>query len=435
MFTLQPPQTDSSRLTKILSKLSAESYASSHLKRFLCLACPQQCHGCHTAYLSLEPKDPSPSPALAAEKPLQPGSKATYEATFHIAFKSTISKEPRLIWLKVLSNLFLKTASQLSPNVQLPGNDRFENPAVLGTQTETNPSLSFSASPTSKKRRASSSLPEPAHKLLKQGSSQPEPQGDLNSERQSGIEICPEYLTWSKQLDSEHAIIKMSDSTVGDHQMFYLARSTYREGAKSISLGDAIKHKLHQRSKVPSGTLLWVAQTARLVAEAVVRFDLRDNDGTLEESIVFHKSGPIKLDYLTSPSLEVKLKRAIMSPSNRAVIDSDRQQQWRWEPRRHVLLNLGVVLVQLGTHRDDAHDLEIPPNGPEAKRSFIMSHATKTQTGVSKEYACAVRGCALLSSNSEVAGAEEFLESFLKMVVQPLRHCEEILRMKGCRWS
>lgn len=427
VFVPHRRQSDPAGLAEILVELSAESHASSHLKRFLCLACPQQCHSSHTAYLSLEPEHSSISSALPVENVLEPRSEASYEASWHMAFKSTIAKEPKLIWLKVLSSVSLKTVSQSSPTVQLLDEDESQGNSTKATQRESNSGFGPTPSLTSKKRRASISPSEPPQKMLKQTPVQSESPERLNPERRHGIEMCPEYLTWNNKLDnSEHAIIKMTDSTVGDHRMFYLPRSKFREKVKSISLGEAIKHKLHQRSQA-SGTVLWVTRTARLVAEAVIRFDLRDNDGTLEESIVFHEAVPIKLDSLTSPFLEVKLEKT-MSFSHGVAIDTDYQQQWKGEPRRHVLLDLGVILVQLGTRRDDVNSLGTPPTGPDARQRFIIAHARKTQIGVSDQYAGAVRSCASLFKNAEVAGEEEFLGSFLKRIVQPLRDCERKMR-------
>lgn len=379
------------------------------------------------AYLSLEPRDPSQSLALRSDRSLGPGSKASYEATWHIAFRSTIAKEPRLNWLKVVSNVSFEKQSQPSPPAAVFEKHSSQSTSITDIQTEADSRIAVMAARMSSKRRASSPLRGTATKLAKQTSGQPQPQDHSSSEGRSGIEICPEYLTWNKPLDSEHAIIKMTDSTVGDHRMFYLSRLTYRGGAKRISLGEAIKHKLDQRPRKLSGTLHWVARTARLIAEAVVRFDLRDDGGTLEESIVFHGAGPIVLDHLISPFIEVKLEKASNSLLAGAASNTEHQQQWRWEPRRHVLLNLGVILVQLGTHREDASSLGTPPTGPKAKQGFILSHAAKTRRGVDVKYEGAVRSCASLFDNSKVAGEEVFLESFLKMVVQPLRDCEENL--------
>lgn len=428
-FISHPRPTDRADLAQILDKLSTESHVSSHLKRCLCLACPQQCHSCHTAYLRLEPQKSVASSALAAEKASKQGSETSFEAIWHMAFKSTVAKEPRLIWFRVVSTIALRTLSQSSPAVQLPRGNRIQETARISSQTEKDPQLADTIAAASKKRRASSSLPEPAPKLVKTTSRHAESQ-DLNSERWSGIEICPEYLTWNQNINSEHAIVKITDSNIGDHQMFYLPRSTYRKKTKNISLGEAIRHKL-QRSQEPSGTLLWVARTARLVAEAVVRFDLRDDDGTLEDSIVFHEASPVELDAHTWPFIKIKLEKTNTPLSTGAAIDINDQQQWRWETRRHVLLNLGIVLVQLGTHRDDVNDLQIPPTGPEAKQGFIMSHVRRTQKGMSEKYASAVQSCASLFSTAEVAGEEEFLKRFLEMVIQPLKECEETLSVKS----
>ncbi|KAK1703435.1 uncharacterized protein BDZ83DRAFT_772781 [Colletotrichum acutatum] len=223
----------------------------------------------------------------------------------------------------------------------------------------------------------------------------------------------------------------ISDSAGCDLRLFYLPRLFHTEEAQKTTLRAAIKHKLEKKPQKGCGSLHWIAKTARLVAEAVVRFDLRDDNKPLQDIIIFHEPNASDLHSSAAPSLEIMFNEASLSPTNEAPPHmQDRHRVHKWS-RKHTLLELGIVLLQLGTHRDDVEDLPAPPIGPEAKQSYIRSHAEKAVNGVSEGFAGAVRNCAILFDHDDAAKEDEFLGRFLKMVLQPLRDCEKTLCTQG----
>lgn len=420
-------------LSRILADICTESHVSAHLKRCLAEACSRQCHERHIAYLRLAPEEPpTPSNSAVTEgDKAESGSPLSCEATWHLAFKSTISSEPKLTWLKVVSTMLVKSSTFTSSTVRPLVNTGSSDISSFSIKAEARVETATSITQTSRKRRASSSPPEPPLKLQKTTIGQAQIQGSFNHERRNGMEICPEYLTGQEHDNAQHAIIRISDNSGCDLRIFYLPRSFHTEEAQKTTLGAAIGHKLKRKPQKGSGSLHWIVTTARLVAEAVVRFDLRDKDESLENCIIFHEASASTLHSKSAPSMEVKIERANSSVSSEPDQLIDNGTQAHRGSRKHVLLNLGIVLLQLGTHRDLIDDLDAPPPGPEDKQFYIIRNAGKAAKGVNETYANAVRNCARLFGDKGTTAEDNFLDSFLRTVLQPLRDCEKALCTHG----
>lgn len=416
-------------LRQVMEKLTTEARASSNLKQCLCRACPEHCHTHHTAYLSLEPDTPHVSPEQLTENNHRIVLAGSSEATWHMAFKSTIAKMDTLIWLKVVSTVVVETSSSSSSPrsvVQLPSRNDFHDSAILNTQTTEREDPEYVPDyDEPRKRRASSTPLEPPCKLQMTKPGQGRRMTDSGLHLPSGIEVCPEYLM--QHDTAECAIIKMTDSSGCDYRIYYLPqakRSAYGARAKDITLRQVLNNR-HDKKYKRSWNLLWIVRLARLVAEAVVRFDLRNSDTPPDESIVFYGVDKKDSDWFLSPFLEVKIKKPKTPTSSLEAVRGTDLHQPPAPERHHVLLNLGLILLQLGTKRDTK--LEKPPAGPDDIQNYISLNANKTATGVHQKYADAVQNCAWFFGNQKAMEETVFRDKFFKKILQPLKYCETII--------
>jgi hypothetical protein len=97
----------------------------------------------------------------------------------------------------------------------------------------------------------------------------------------SSIELCPGFLTQDDM--TTHAVMKMVDSGGFDHSMYCLARderSAY--GPQTMTLEEFLQEKKYRTLIKRRYSKL---RLARLIAEAVLRFDVRDSDPAAAKNI------------------------------------------------------------------------------------------------------------------------------------------------------
>lgn len=222
--------------------------------------------------------------------------------------------------------------------------------------------------------------------------------------------------------------MKLTDM-VCDHSIYYLSqetRSAYGATAKGLTLCKTFDN-WHQKKYERFWNLLWIVRLARLAAEAVLRFDLRDSDPHPQEIIVFYGADKKDSEMHLSPFLEVKIERSgPQGLSDTGGETDDGADQSNHQPKRQqVLLNLGNILLQLGVKRDVK--LGRAPSGPDQMKEYINKHADKTITGVHQKYADAVRSCTRFYGKEKAMGESAFRESFFKLIIEPLKDCESII--------
>ena len=333
-----------------------------------------------------------------------------------MAFKSTIADENSLIWLKVVSNMVVGVS--MHPTQEM--SHGFED----GSKSEA-PSESLKSTGLQKSNRKRHRAPSP--------SQEPEPKAQKILHHQTvgrtaaprpGVEVCLEYL--AQHNTTKYAIMKMVDNTGCHHRVFYLPeeqRSAYGVRPDYTSLGDLLKKQLHQQFD-----MLRILRLARLVAEAIVRFDLRDSDAGPKDSIVFYGPSTIEL----APFLEVRIVKPEHAYSNEDECNNG-------HGRCAVLLELGEILLQLGLERDK--ELAPPPLDLDARRHYIVANARNVALGTIR-YSDIIKKCARFSADrnkeNNESNSETFRETFYQEVVQPLKEMEDQLlsqQKEGKRWS
>ncbi|KDN60079.1 hypothetical protein CSUB01_06345 [Colletotrichum sublineola] len=398
---------------KELEKLSTEGRISAMLYQCLCRACPEQCHTRHTAYLSLEPEE--------TDTCASPDSLGTTRIMWqcHMAFKSTAKKKVPLIWFRVVS-------SEVSDS----GHQEL---AIVGEQTTPecvtdHQQLNEAAENNPRKRRTASTPTEPPSKVAKSRPGQSirrvsEPAASASSEPPSQLSVCPELLA---QHDLDTVVMKMIDDGGYSHDIFYLPRDKRpihdTKLSDPVSLSDILgKGQLkHQYDKLCSKRLS-IIRVSRLIAEAVLRFDLRDRDPSPEDSVVFYISPENDL----APFLERVITKSKM-PSV-AVEDEDSASQ-----RRSLqLLKLGEILLQLGLPK--SHRMRSPPLEPKGRRMFIKSAVSNVRANMDTIFSDVIISCVNFSARYEETNKlceESFNKRFYRNIVQPLKNIERGLLLR-----
>lgn len=440
-----------------LRKLSNEGKASSQLKHYLCQACPKQCHTNHTAYFSLEPDKSTATLDKEKDetKPQEPD--GTWKC--HMAFKSTIASEDNLIWLRVVSTIVVDVPKS-SPLALSHGVEEHASPSKSLTRDPLNTEPIKS---NTRKRRASSTpveVPEPKA----QKTSWIHQAARHLSNTGLGIEVCPGYF--APHNPTPYAIMKMVDSSGCDHRIFYLPkekRSAYGAARPDgvVRLRTVLDQRYHEKFDT-----LWILRLSRLVAEAVVRFDLRDSDRSPEDSVVFYDLRTAKEP---APFLEVNIKKPGFIGIGGTEVAGDRsnghEEQENKEMdddadlgRRHTLLNLGLILLKLGLERGK-EPTQMPMGGVEGQQRYIIKRATDARIG-SPKFPEVIKNCARFFTDNRSKNEEDrhqnnngggsgiiynddnddqlFRESFYQKIVQPLKEMEAQLlsqQEKGKRWT
>ncbi|KAI0904698.1 hypothetical protein F4823DRAFT_614099 [Ustulina deusta] len=437
---IRPQQPDNS-----LEQLSSDARTTSQFKKCLCRVCPEGCHNYHTAYLSLEPDNLGNARGISAAGSPTARTEGNPVIIWQcdMAFKSTVTKRDTLIWLKVKSNM--NTVSHPPSNIASSLCTSFDNDEASNTELQKPHAI---ADRPSRKHRASSMPPEPAFKALKTHLGQSHSDTDPAVGIASRIELCPEFL--AQHDATEHAVMKMADSSGCEHSIFYLAqeeRSMY--GAKSITLDELLRSRHEAKHRSFLGGLFSKLRLARVIAEAMLRFDLRDSDRAPEKSIFVHGLSakrtagysvaglaPFSVDAMKpglflAITLEKQQQQCIATvPSAGSLGASSNEGAGKAAGRASVLVNLGMILLRIGTERDD--QLDHAPMGSDQMREFISANAEKTQ--INPLYADAVRACAWFFEDDDVTTDEVFRDRFFSKIVQPLKFCERLIlqdREKG----
>lgn len=393
-----------------LERLCIEGRTSARLYECLCRICPVPRHDEHTAYIRLEPE--RSDNITERNRP---------ETECDMAIKSTIREGKALIWLKVRSSM------TEAVRVQPTGGDNNQS-KLLPTTAALMPSKSNGNNP--RKRRASS--PESRASKAPKTSSQsvrrrsdpaPSSRDNIPSD---GIQVCPEYLAQHDETD--HAVMKMVDSSGCDHRVYYLPSDKRPcDSDNPISLSTLLDPQYWAgRECQPEYRYgkLDKLRLARLIAEAVLRFDLHDSDPHCpwdRDSVIFYRSSAKKPE----PFLEVRIKKADPTLEPNTVGD----HRLSLSSRRMVLLNLGVILIQLGLSEPQTLSWWTHSAGLKESREFILKMALETTSNMHRSYSDAVRHCATLFDSQEGKDLEEqsFQESYYISIVQPLKELEEFL--------
>jgi hypothetical protein len=388
-----------------LTKLSTEGRAAAKFYQCLCRACPVNLHEKtgHTAHLSLKPGN-ADAPAHTVRQMM---------TQCDMAIKRTVGVEDSL-WLKLES--YIACSTIVEPSSLGTGNeDACMVPCLLEPPA---PELDESDSHDTRKRRASSSFSgdsEPPSKIAKtrQGqnkrrltNSSMDTQLTLTNNN-SDTQVCPEYLA---QLDRGDLVVMKMKTTECRHQINYLPPDKRPHG--SITLPEMLR-KIDKETYKYKCNISWRIYVSRLIAEAVLRFDWRDS----KRRLVFYEyelpGSKIEVD----PFLEVIIGSISATDAVHSIFDD----------RRKALLNLGLILLQLGNlyvESDSVYDLS-----PDDQRKWILDRCSAFDTKISG-YAPIVRHCATFFDNEEENDMteEEFEGRYYELIVHPLRQLEKKLK-------
>lgn len=388
-----------------LEKLSIEGRVSAMLYQCLRRACPEQCRSLHIAYLSLEPEKPSDS-SSSSDTDL-----ALIRWQCHMAFKSNISKKRSLIWFKVVS----ADAADLAHPDPVSNAEESRTEGVIDLAL---PMDSGNSNP--KKRRALSTPSKPAPKARKTQAGQsarrvsdPAPPSGPNTP--SRLAVCLSSLA---QYNLDTLVMNMVDDSGYSHSIFNLPKDKRPKSdtnvGEPVRLSDILgKRQLKHHYDRLCNERLSILRLSRLIAEAVLRFDLQDCDPSPEDSVVFYMCPQNGL----APFLEKVIEKP--KQSSIAVEDEDNHS----ERRTLQLLKLGEILLQLGLPRSQR--MRSPPLDPNGRRSFIKSAVPGVRSNMDKKYSDVIISCVNLSalqSNREFE--EKFQERYYESIVQPLRDLE-----------
>lgn len=366
-----------------LKFFSIESCASAGIYQSLCLACPVSEHEAkgHTAQISLIMPHPLPK---EQKRKREKGPPPTTECECHMAIKSTVNdteKRSICIWLKVVSNV---THDRLEMSKRRPSHSGM---APKGRQT-------------AKTRRAST---------------------DTSSSAPPPIRVCPEYLA---QYEKHNVLVmQMEDPRGTSHNVYYLPSSgrpcdDLDDGvAWPISLWELLDLIDEQTEYEVLCDLPWQVHTARLVAEAVLRFDrLGPNRGLAKDEVIFYRSHA-RRD--VKPFLQVEIQKSDGSASNTVGGKSEGD----YKARRAILLNLGRILLELGLLKK----VHLKSN-ELADQNLIREHCS--DIGIGEKYANVVRSCINFfnsSKNNQSKDVVGFQQKYYEMVVYPLQQMDETL--------
>ncbi|KZL64250.1 hypothetical protein CI238_00657 [Colletotrichum incanum] len=385
---------------KNIQRLSIEGQVSTLLHQCLCQACSERCHPTHYAYLSLEPEHGNGKPSK------NPGDPEQMTWKCHMAFKSTITKKTSLIWLRVESSLV---------NTRIPSDEAFETRDADLEVVSGSSGHSRTLTPNPKKRRAESMAVGPSQKALKTEIGQcarrvsaPSPPTSLDR----GFQVCPEVFGQYDIPDS--FVMNMVDNSGTDHHLFCLPKDERPvpgdKSGKPIALSDILGSR---RSK------FWIIRISRLIAEAVLRFDLKDSDPSPEDSVVFYKSAEHDL----APFLE----RVIRKPTAISyAVDDDEHSSG---PRSVLLLNLAQILLQLGLiGLPTPEKLRGIPQNETERRSYISEKAPSACINMGDAYSQVILSCVEFSTwEKHMYGNENFKEQYYRSIVKPLKGMEDAL--------
>ncbi|KAF6788204.1 hypothetical protein CMUS01_16407 [Colletotrichum musicola] len=392
-----PEDTEAEKLN--LKKLSVEVQVSTLFNQFLRRACSESCHESHWAYFSLE--------AELSNSDCYESSTGNEDNVWkcHMAFKSSTKKKGSLIWLRAKSTV--GTLDQLSPTpLRASPRPSSEIPHTL-------PATDHEAQRSNpKKRRAASTPPGSPRKFQKTRPTQnsrriSEPAPHSTSYLSLGTQVCPETLGYNDS--STHLVMNMVDENGFDHQLLCLPKDERPRDEDKISEPITLSAILES-----SNTRLWILQLSRLIAEAVLRFDLRNSDDSMADSVVFYKSSKHDL----TPFMELEIRKSDLATN---VVDDERYVAQHLSQR---LLDLGMILLRLGLLE------KLKPRSllkEDKLRSFVREKASDVCGNMGNAYSGVIKSCIKLSEKCEEPAyrGEGFKGTYYGSVLKPLRALEE----------
>ncbi|EFQ34298.1 uncharacterized protein GLRG_09442 [Colletotrichum graminicola M1.001] len=217
--------------------------------------------------------------------------------------------------------------------------------------------------------------------------------------------------------------MKMTNARGYSHDVFYLAKDERpihdTELSDPISLSYILgKGPLKRQYDKLCSEKLSIIRFSRLIAEAVLRFDLRDRDPSPEDSVVFC----ISPKNVLAPFLVRFLTKAKM-PSIAAEVDDNASQQ-----RSLQLLKLGEVLLKLGLPKP--RRMSMPPLELKDRRTFIKSAVSDVRSNINNTFSDVIISCENFSAKYEDTSKwpeENFNQIFYRSIVQPLKDIERNL--------
>jgi hypothetical protein len=386
-------------------RLSLEGLAAAALFQCFCRACPARDHRIHTAYLSL---------SLASENVFGP------ETECHMAIQSRIRGDKDLTWLRVVSAV-CKVNS---------------NPAHEPEQPRTPVAIEIPFVPESAghKRKLSADAALPPSKMLRPDAGRgvrrrTDPElYILSQDIPNQIQVCPEYLVHHEGPDL--LAMQMGDASSVCHSIYFLpANKRPLEKCEPISFANMLRECKRPGMALKRGQdLVWIVRVARLIAEAVLRFDWPDSRCRWgKEDVMFYPSNN------STQELEPFLKVEIESQEQTESAIDDRPMT---NGRSRALLNLGFILLQLGLFKH----IDAPPQYLDEKRTltFMLGQIKTEDIKVSGGYLEIVRRCATFLSDIEDDEMDEleFRETYYNFIVSPLKGIEtELLSVRKQSFS
>ncbi|KAK2035956.1 hypothetical protein LZ31DRAFT_485153 [Colletotrichum somersetense] len=217
--------------------------------------------------------------------------------------------------------------------------------------------------------------------------------------------------------------MKMTDDGGYSHDVFHLPRDKRpihdTKLSNPVSLSDFLGKGQLKRQYDRLCSTKSIIRVSRLIAEAVLRFDLRDRDPSPEDSVVFYISPNNGL----APFLERVITRPKL-PSAAAEDGNNPSQQ-----RSLQLLKLGEILLQLGLPKSQR--MRSPPLEPKGRRTFIKSAVPSVATNINQNFSNVIIACVDFSADYEDTSRwleESFNEKFYRNIVQPLKNMERVLK-------
>jgi hypothetical protein len=399
--------------------LLVQGRISACLYQCISRACPVSEHARqgHTAHLSLQQEE------LKACR--------VVEIDVQMAIKSSVRRgEDRRIWLKVKS---LLDREGLGHDIESVNSDSRTSESKKRHRTgdeeiEENSDLVASQPPRRHRRSPqATNLPRIASPA-------------------SDIQVCPEYLGEDDDVcHSEFMVMKMADAYTCQHYFFHLPE----EERRLLHIDDRepepyTLRKVHKDTycQLQSMSLRWKIHVARLLVEAMIRFDrLRPpphpEESWPSEDIIFYRQhreeggedNEVEVGDGLRPFLEVKIERREHADRSRSTSAAgsggsgsgqDPRQIREW--RRKLLLKLGLILAGLALGRADV-DLGWVKANPKFCRDYILGMCDKIYWDVAPRYTDAVRSCC----DTEWVYAEDeggFRKKYHELVVQPLRELD-----------
>ena len=435
-----------------LQRLSLEGLAASRLYQCLCRACPVEDHEKHTAFLGLES-----------------GSGAVDNQTeHHMAIESRMGNT--LIWLRVVS-VMSRASNQREP-AGAAGPPLLTEPETRGGKGQL--SEDYALHPPSKVQKRETDHTATSRRYANLISDRPTDHHYRRIQDHSAmqIQVCPEYLA---QHNDDLLVMQIGDVSSICHRIYFLPKDKQPlKPCESISLAKMLQarrvpEKILKRSRMASREtqgMLWIVRVARLVSEAILRFDWRDSRCRWKSDNVIFYTPSQDCVAEHGPFLKVNLEStrghhsggttttSTTANDNSSAIDNDRTPVMITNGDGHekALLNLGFILLQLGLFEPIEASLEIM--GEEDCREYILHHTTPGKLAefiiTGDEYINVVRRCAnffspiipTLSSDSTtlshggqtVASKEKysvseeiFRKEYYRSIISPLRKLENEL--------